>query len=90
MRLPLVLLIGTALAAFTPDHNNGDALAQFKILVAKAQASQAAILDAKAKRAPPLPPPAKAGGPKGPPGNSTAIPSSGKCTKEKLVVRKPW
>ncbi|KAK8013273.1 hypothetical protein PG991_009544 [Apiospora marii] len=92
MHFPLVLL-GTALAAFTPDLKNGDALAQFKILVAKAQASQAAILDAKAKRAPPPlpppPPPAKASGPKGPLGNSTTTPS-GKCTKEKLVVRKPW
>ncbi|KAK7960348.1 Di-copper centre-containing protein, partial [Apiospora saccharicola] len=99
MHLPLasvVLLLGTALAAFTPDLKDGDALAQFNILVGKAQASQAAILDGKAKRAapplmPPPPPPAKAG-PKGPlvGGNSTATPSRGKCTKEKLVVRKPW
>ncbi|KAK8117370.1 uncharacterized protein PG998_005651 [Apiospora kogelbergensis] len=86
MHFPLaspVLLFGTALAAFTQDFNNGDALAQFKILASKAQASQAAILDANAKRAPPPPPHPPAGQLPGPPG------SSQRCTKEKLTVRKP-
>ncbi|KAK8075937.1 Di-copper centre-containing protein [Apiospora phragmitis] len=98
MHFPLAstaLLIGTALAALTLDLNNGDALAQFNILVGKAQASQAAILDANAKRTPPplpSPPPPPQAGPKAPLGNNSTAPpsSSGRCTKEKLTVRKPW
>ncbi|KAK6852259.1 tyrosinase [Apiospora arundinis] len=88
MHFPLAssaLLFGTALAASSQDLSNGDALAQFKILASQAQASQAAILDANAKRAPPSPPPgSRPGQPPGPPG------ASQRCTKEKLTVRKPW